>query len=437
MIDRRLRPALVTVLLLLAATAAASAADAPDTAPLATINGDPLTLDDLDVELFLMKSQQGKGPVLLPAAGDVLQRLIQNTLLFQEGQRLGLDRDGMILNQVNENVRHRSVIALVDSVAFTVPEDTPDRRDRQFEAIDDYVASLMKTYDVQVDSTLLRSLDYGSADPEMQAYLRNSEDVLCKSPTGNMKVRSLTKTIMLQEFHGLVGKPDAAGIRDKHFDEWVTEAVLTYAAGRQGIPDSPSMRMLARYQTRDLVLQETLGVLAKIRFEPSEQELRDFYAANIEHVTPPGRVKVESIMLQNEEAARLFKSRLDQGAEMKWLANRTSEIIENMSAIPTTWLMPAMIGLAPGEARVGLILEPMEVPGGWVVAAIREMEETRPTPFEECRSELLRRMRAERTENAIVDAVKLLEHNARIEIAPGAEERIAAHLVEWKRKNDV
>lgn len=403
---------------------------------LATVAGDHLTLDDLDVELFLMKSQQGGDHVTLPASDAVLKRLIQNTLIFQEGKRLGLDQDGKVLNQVTENVRHRSVLALVDSVAFTVPEDVEDRKSAQFEAIDEFVKSLMVKYNAVVDSLLLKSLDYASADEATQTYLRNSDDVLCTTSFNFMRVRSLTSRLMFQEFHGMIGKSNAADIRDRNFSEWVTEALLTHESRVQGIPDNPKMRMLARYHTRDLVLEETIGLLSKININPTDQDLRDFYEANIEHLTPPARIKVESVMLGDEDAARLFKSRLDQGAEMKWLSGRTAEIVKEVAAIPTSWLNPAMIGLQPGEERVGLIMEPMGVPGGWVVARISEIEQPLPVPLEECRDEVMQRLKTERTRTAVSDAVKLLEKEAEIEIAPNAMEIITEHLVEWKGKND-
>lgn len=416
----------------------AGAIDAPaKTALLATVNGEQLTLDDLDVELFLMKSQQSKDSVVLPEAGAVLQRLIQNTLLFQEGQRLGLDKDGMILNQVTENVRHRSVLALVDSVALSVPVDAEDRKQLQFDAIEIFIQDLRTKYDVVVDTTLIQSLDYASADPEMQAYLRNSNDVVCFSPTGAMRVSSLTKNLMFQEFHGMVGKTNADQIRDEYFRDWLAEALLTYESKQRGIPNKPEMIMLARYHTRDLMLQETIGILSKVRAEPDESEIRSFYEANIKHLTPPGRVKVKSVILKDEESAKTFRNRLVQGAEMGWLAGRTAEVLEDIAAIPTTWLAPPMIGLEPGEARVGLILDTMEVPGGWVVAIITEMEETTPVPLEECREEVMRRFLAQRTGNAITDSVKLLEDSSEIVIVPGAEDLVAEHLVEWKRKNDV
>lgn len=425
-------PLALTLLLLCAAAPAA----ADEAALLAVVNGEHVTLQDLDVELFLMKSQAPQGQFELPPADAVLKRLIQNTLLFQEGRRLGLHEDGKIINQVTENVRHRSVLALVDSVALSVPVDAEDRKDKQFAAIDAFIQGLKTRYDVQVNEELLQSLDYASDDPEVQKYLRESDDVLAVSPTGAMRVRSFTRTLMFQEFHGLIGREDAPQVRDEAFRDWLSEALLTYEARRQGIPQSEAMRTLAAYHTRDLVLQETLGILALDNDEPTEDELRAFYLENIEHVTPPPRVRVESVILADEEAARLFKQRLDQGAAMDWLADRTAEVLDEVSALPTTWLLPSMIGLQPGEARQGLVLDAMEVPGGWVCARIIEMEETEPVPLEECRDEVLRRLRAERTRNAVTDAVRQLQDAAVIEMMPDAEAVVADHLVEWERKHN-
>lgn len=383
-----------------------------------------------------MKSQQSKGAIVLPPAESVLQRLIQNTLLFQEGRLLGFETKGTITNQVQETVRHRSVIALVDSVAYAVPEEIENRKDEQFAAIARFVESLKTKYDVKVDSLLLKSLDYGSADAGMQAYLRDSSDVICMSPTGAMRVSSLTRNLMFQEFHGMVGKPNAEQIRDDYFEEWLTEALLTYESRAQGYPERPNMIMLARYMTRDLVLEETVGLLSDVNHVPTDHEIQAFYEANIEHLTPPGRVKVQSVILEAEEPARLFKERLDQGAQMAWLADRTAEVLDEVAAIPTTWLIPSMIGIEPSQAKIGLILDPMEVPGGWVVAQITDVEETTPVPLTECRDEVLRRLKAEQISGSVVDSIRRLVEAADIVTVPDAVELVTAHLEEWKRKND-
>ena len=428
------RALIAPLILLLLLPLAALAAD--DDTLLAVVNGEHVTIRDLDVELFLMQSQAAGGALVLPSPDAVLKRLIQNTLLFQEGRRLGLEEDGKIVNQVRENVRHRSVLALVDSVALAVPEGVADRKDKQFAAIDAFVQSLKAKYDVKVNEELLHSLDYASPDPAVQEELRNSSAVLCQSPTGAMRVSSFTRTLMFQEFHGLIGRPDAAQVRDECFKDWLAEALLTYESRRQGIPEREKMRTLAAYHTRDLVLQETLGVLAVTTDEPSEEQVQAFYLENIHHLTPPPRVRVESVMLENEDAARTFKQRLDQGAAMDWLADRTAEVLPNVAALPTTWLQPSMIGLRPEQVRQGLVLDALEVPGGWVVARIVEVERADPVPLEQCRDEVLRRYRAQRTTNAVTDAIRQLEDAAVIELVPDADAIVADHLVQWEKKNN-
>ena len=294
----------------------------------------------------------------------------------------------------------------------------------------------MEKYHVVVDSTLLRSLDYGSSDPAVQKRLQEDDAILAQAPTGALRVSGLTHELAFKEFHGLQGRPDADKARDDAFREWLTEAVLTYESRRLGWEQKPEIRKLARYQERDLIREEAMNMLGSVRFDPDEKEIEAFYRKNVAHLTPPPRVKVKSTMLENEAAALRFKKQLEKGAEMGWLAARTAEVQKDVQGIPTTWLQPAMIGLKPGEAKVGEILDPMEVPGGWVVVQIAEIEAPDPIPLADCRDEVKRRLKAEKIRDAVNDGIKQLQDSADIRLAPGVEETIAKHLEEWKKEHD-
>lgn len=416
----------------------AGAGPIPGSTVLAIVNGDTVTVGDLDVELLLADRAKDKdtADAPLPQPGDVLQRLVQNELLVQEGRRMGEEQAAMITNQVNDNVRQKAIVAMLDSVAFSVTADSASLKKVRLAAIDDFIDGLMKKYNVVVDSTLLRSLDYGSADSLVQKRLREDDAILARAPTGALRVSGLTRELMFKEFHGLQGRPDADKARDDAFRQWLTEAVLTYESRRLGWEKKPEIRKLARYQERDLTREQAVNMLGTIRFDPDEKEVEDFYRKNIDHLTPPARVKVRSALLENEDAARLFKKRLEQGAELNWLAERTAAVRKDVQAIPTTWLQPGMIGLKPGEAKVGEILDPMEVPGGWVVVQIAEIEKTEPVPLADCRDEVLRRLKAEKISAAVKDGIERLQDSADISLAPDAKQIIAKHLAEWKKEHD-
>ncbi|MDO9170593.1 MAG: peptidylprolyl isomerase, partial [bacterium] len=170
------------------------------------------------------------------------------------------------------------------------------------------------------------------------------------------------------------------------------------------------------------------------RYAPTEAEISAFYRENLAHLTPPARLKVQSVLLEKQSAAVTFKQRLDQGAEMTWLAKRTSEVRKDAAALPTTWLQPSMIGLKPGEARPGQVLDPYEVPGGWVVAVVTEIEQPTPRTLADCREDLLLRMKAQRTRENIADAVARLEAATTVRIVPGAEAVVRGRLAQESTK---
>jgi hypothetical protein len=93
-----------------------------------------------------------------------------------------------------------------------------------------------------------------------------------------------------------------------------------------------------------------------------------------------------------------------------------------------------MIGLKPGEARTGQILDPYEVPGGWVVAVVTEIEQPVPRALADCREELLLRMKAQRTRENIADAIARLEAATTVRIVPGAETVVRDQLARESAK---
>ncbi len=423
----------LTVVALLVASATVAAVPSENT-PLAFVGRDTISVADLDMELFVTLQMNKSQEQQMPEPAAVLRRLVQNELIIQEGYRTGLHRKDMIAAQVRETIRSRSIIALLDSIAGTAPLVIADPAQAREEAIAAYLEDLKSKYGIRVDETLLASLDYASTDPAVKKQLKESDAVLAKLPSGALRVSALTSNMRFEHFHGLANKPDAPQIRDEFFQKWFSEALLGYESGRLGYPKRSAVKRLAAQQERDLVLEEMVNSLGRFRFTPTEAEIAAFYKANLSHLTPPTRLKVQSVLLEKKEAADTFKKRLDQGAEMTWLAKRTAEVRQDAAALPTTWLQPEMLGLKPGEARAGQILDPYEVPGGWVVAVVTEVEQPTPRPLADCREDLLLRMRAQRTRENIANAIARLEAATTVRIVPGAEAVIRERLAQQTAK---
>jgi len=98
-----------------------TAAASDETTLLAQVDGEAVTLADLNEELKgLPAGASAEGAA--PQAAAVLRRLIQNRLLEQEGYRIGADGEPAVQNQVRDLLRLRSVVALLDSISAPVAQ---------------------------------------------------------------------------------------------------------------------------------------------------------------------------------------------------------------------------------------------------------------------------------------------------------------------------
>lgn len=411
------------------APAAAAAPPAPPATLLAVVNADSVTTLDLERELALLRDRAGQDTtVALPPADAVLRRLIQNRLLAQEGYRLGADRSATVRNQVQDWVRRKTMGALLDSIAAQVPAGAPDADEKRRAAVARYVEQLKKRYGARVDTKLLATLDYASPDPQVQARLRDGQEVVASGPAGTLTVKELSQEIRFTYFHGLEDRADAAEIRDRVCDEWVVESVLRQEIKAHRLDQRPFFRRAAREIEQSLVRDEALASITSFNFKPSDKEVAAYYAAHKEELRAPAKVKVQSALIKDQVAARRFAERLRQGAKLKWLAERTPEVQAGITPFPSDWLELGQLGLQAADGIAGKVPEPYEVPGGWAVAVVADVRAGEIPALDAVRSRLLAQMKAERTRAAVKEALARLEAAARIRVQPNALALVAQHL---------
>lgn len=538
-------PSLCLLLFIFGASGAVAGSDR-----LATVNGEAITVEDLDREIASFAPQlRDAGPENLPEAGGILKRMIQNRLLEQEGYRIGADSLPLIRNQVLEFRRHKGMMALLDSVSATVSEPTEEELDSltnvsnvmnlvshilvaeegearalldslkvgssfeelasrhsldsvsakkmgdlgwaregryvpEFEkaladldaggtggpvksefgwhlirlverreenlgtseemreaikkaimkervmyGIRSFTESVREKYGMEVNDSLLASLDYGAEDAEVQRYLRTSEDTLAHSPIGFLTVKGLTKSILYVYFHGLAGKPDAKQIRDQMFEEYFSEALLSYEASVLGFSSRKEIQGRARSLERGLLREEVLKLILDVPFEPEEKEVEEFYAAHAEEFKPKPRIKVSSVLIGDAPSAVEFREKLERGAKLKWLSERAKGVVEIDPPAFSGWLEPGVFG--EKDAVDMNVVGPMQTEGGFVVGTVDAVERVQVPSLEECRRQVLRAMRNRRSQGTIQGALERLEAASEVEIAPGAEERIAERVRSW------
>lgn len=305
-------------------------------------------------------------------------------------------------------------------------------KERGKRAVKDYVASLKTVYNITVDDSLLASLDYASAAPEVQAYLRTSDAALCTLPTGRLTVRGLTRNIRFQYFHGTEGRADAAQIRDRMFDQWVSEGLLTYAAASRGLDRRPEVTGAARQLERDLIREAVIAMIVEAVPAPAPAQVESLYAADPDRFAPQPRVKVRGVLLESEAAAAQFRRSLAEGATINWLSTRAPGVRDAHPAALSDWLDAATLGTGGSTPAAGAIVGPVKLGEDWVVAEVVEIEPAAPAPLSECRDRVAAALKGDRVQAALTSALSRLEAAAKIEIEKGAIERITDRVRVWQ-----
>lgn len=416
---------------MLLAPAALLAADITEVIPLVRVNEDTLTTEDLKVELAIMeRALKDKGSVVPIQAEAVLRRLTQNMLIVQEGYRLDLQDDFQVRNEIRSTVNQRSMEAMLDSVALSIPKDQPDFMAKREAAVIAFADGLYSQYEVVVDSTLLQSLDYGSADPQVQKRLRESDEILATVPTGNLRVQSFSRVLAFEEFHGLVGKDDAAETRDRRFKEWLDEVLIRFEAEKRGFTSEKRMVDMAKWLERDLIREKTLAILLDVEFEPSQEEIETYYQANQSLFMDTPRIKMKSAKFGTQEQADAFRAKVLAGGDLDWLKKSDPNVFEGAAPFPYEWYDPAKLDISQEVAVVGYCPEPYGVPGGWVVAIVSEREADSVQPLDKCLGSVMNKMKVRFMREYVAELMRRLEEVSSIEVFPGAESIVERLLAE-------
>ena len=165
--------------------------------------------------------------------------------------------------------------------------------------------------------------------------------------------------------------------------------------------------------------------------DPTEDELAAYYGANIEEFTPRPRVKLDGVFLVDRDTAVDFKEKLDAGAQLGWLADRTEGIQDPEPEIFIDHLEASVFDELGIELKKGAILGPFVIREAWAVAKVLDLEVVEPTPLDRCADKVRMAVKGERMKEVVGSALEQLEMQSEIEIEKDAMHRISDRLDEW------
>lgn len=118
-------------------------------------------------------------------------------------------------------------------------------------------------------------------------------------PTGPIVVSALVRTRLAEGWQGSSGAPPTAAELDALVDHWINEEVLFREGMARGL-DRDDERIRARVASKMGFVVDAQIILA----EPSEAELRAFFAAHAERWASGTRVDFTHVFLKSEGTAR-------------------------------------------------------------------------------------------------------------------------------------
>jgi peptidyl-prolyl cis-trans isomerase C len=197
-------------------------------------------------------------------------------------------------------------------------------------------------------------------------------------------------------------------------DQMISEAVLTQAARKAGLQDTPEVRrQMARIE--DQVIQQAL-IGREIAEKVTEQSLRARYQREIADRPAEAEVRARHILVQTESEARAIIAALAGGADFAATAREKSRGpgaaeggdlgFFKKEDMPEA-LAEAAFALEPGQVAPN----PVRTQFGWHVVKVEERREQPRPSFEEAEP-ALRRAASEEVVEALVER---LRSQARIE----------------------
>lgn len=191
-------------------------------------------------------------------------------------------------------------------------------------------------------------------------------------------------------------------------DQMISERVVTQAARRAGLQDSPEVRRQMTRIEDQLVQQALIG--REIEAKVTEADLRARYQREIVEKPAEAEVRARHILVQTESEARAIIAELGRGADFAATAKERSRGPGAAEGGDLGFFkkeeMPEALAEAAFALRPGQVGEtPVRTQFGWHVVKVEERREQPRPSFEEAEP-ALRRTASEEVAEALVERLR-------------------------------
>lgn len=230
------------------------------------------------------------------------------------------------------------------------------------------------------------------------------------------------ETITRAEFETLLASTELAGnpeLRDdpdklrEVLENFVAQRVLVRKARKLGYDADPKVELAVDLATQQVLVRKLMAEELKDELSLTPEDLKLFFEARRDIFRTPGRMEIDHILVDDEEAEVRLRAELDAGGDFAALAERFSRhrptsmkggrveeaLIEGRPH--PVFARPEKVFVTVGDTKAGAIAaQAHRSAQGLHVLRIRSREEGTPLAFEEVREDVARLARAERQQAA-------------------------------------
>ncbi len=300
-------------------------------------------------------------------------------------------------------------------------------------ALTDFKKQLVKKY-VKINAKLFNSLDFEAKTPGFDKMLKDNRVIATVKGEKSITVGELAKGIAGKYYHGVQEGIENKTVNEKKllvFDELVHKRIFTKEALAEGIDKSKEYKdMVKAYE--DSVLFGTFvdkAITPEVKLKP--EEVKAYYDEHIADYSYPEMMRIRSIAFTSREYAEGAIVKLRRGDDFDWLlANAEGRAPKDAKGLLIfkgdlliTKDLPEGVRKAIAGAKPGDLKLYADQDNNFYVLSIKDVVPAKPQDFDEVKSQVAKKVYAEKINKAMEDWAEKLKKAYKVTIYAVKEDK--------------
>jgi parvulin-like peptidyl-prolyl isomerase len=339
---------------------------------------------------------------------------------------IGKAIDVLAVGSTSPVISLKSGFVVLKLEAIRYPDDPAARAaaeqivltEKRKEAVTAFDKALKEKY-AKVDHPLLKSLDYESDKPGIEAMLKDRRVLAQIKGEKPVTVAELTEALKFQFYHGTAMAAERKRLNAKKeqvLDGLLHRKVFRKEALRLRLDTTDSYKREVREYEQAALFEAFLRKAIAPDVKLTEGEVKAYYDDHRSEYTSPEMMRIQSLVFGDRMSAENAVASLQKGADFQWVASHADAQIPpgtkgvlsfDGRPIMTTELpegvRKAVAGARSGDARVYASPEKH-----FYVLAIARVVEAAPQPFEQVRGEIAQKALAAKVQQAVEEHAEKL-----------------------------